>query len=90
MTTRKILARRRIWSVAAACALVAAFALAAPAGAATPPTCGEATPTIVGSEGADVLVGTPGDDVIVGKDGNDLLCGGRAVTSSRGTAVTTS
>jgi Ca2+-binding RTX toxin-like protein len=86
MTAWKTLILRRTWSVAAAGMLVTAFALVAPAGAQTPPTCGEETPTIVGTNGADLLVGTPGDDVIVGlggrdvivgKDGNDLLCGGR-------------
>ena len=86
MTTRTTLILRRSWSVAAASMLVSVFALAAPAGAQTPPTCGEEAPTIVGTNGADLLVGTPGDDVIVGlggrdvivgKDGNDLLCGGR-------------
>ncbi|MDP9207336.1 MAG: hypothetical protein M3O65_02350, partial [Actinomycetota bacterium] len=86
MTTRKTLTLRRIWSVAAASMLVSVFALAAPAGGQTLPTCGEAEPTIVGTNGADLLVGTPGDDVIVGlggrdvivgKGGNDALCGGR-------------
>jgi hypothetical protein len=84
MTTRKRLVLRRSWSVVAAAMLVSVFALAAPAGAQTPPTCGEQPPTIVGTNGADLLVGTPGDDVIVGlggrdvivgRDGNDLLCG---------------
>jgi hypothetical protein len=51
--------------------LVSVFALAAPAGAQTPPTCGEETPTIVGTNGADLLVGTPGDDVIVGLGGRE-------------------
>jgi len=37
MAARKLL--RRSWSVAAAGMLVAAFALAAPAAAQTPPTC---------------------------------------------------
>lgn len=87
MTIRTTLIPRWSWSVAAAGMLVSVFALAAPAGAQTPPTCGEETPTIVGTNGPDLLVGTPGDDVIVGlggrdvivgRDGNDLLCGGRS------------
>jgi hypothetical protein len=99
LTTRKRPILRRGWSFAAACMLVSVFALAAPAGAQAPPTCGEQAPTIVGTNGADLLVGTPGDDVIVGlggrdvivgKAGNDLLCGGRGSDLVPGTAVTIS
>jgi Ca2+-binding RTX toxin-like protein len=75
MTTRTTLILRRSWSVAGAGMLVAVFALAAPAGAEAPPTCGEATPTIVGTNGADLLIGTPGDDVIVGLGGRDVIVG---------------
>ena len=47
--------------------------------------CDQLTPTIVGTEGADVLVGTAGpdiifglggDDEIQGNGGNDIICGG--------------
>jgi hypothetical protein len=75
MTTRTTLILRRRWSVVAAGMLVSVFALAAPAGAQAPPTCGEQAPTIVGTNGADLLVGTPGDDVIVGNDGADVVFG---------------
>ena len=48
-------------------------------------TCGGKTPTMIGTEGADVLTGTGGVDVVVGLGGKDklkglgagdLLCGG--------------
>jgi tripartite motif-containing protein 71 len=59
----------------------------------TPPACGGARATIVGTKGSDVLRGTPRRDVIVGLGGNDkvsalagndLVCGGRGNDTLKG------
>lgn len=77
----------RVAVLALAGALALAFA-SPRAGASTAETaaqCGTVTPTLVGTDGANVLIGTSGADVIagmggndfvVGLGGNDILCGG--------------
>ncbi|MGW3816935.1 calcium-binding protein [Streptomyces sp. NPDC005046] len=51
----------------------------------SPATCATGTPTITGTNSANIIFGTPGDDVIFalggndvvdGRGGNDLICGG--------------